>query len=130
MATKVHGRNGLIYVSGTEIVYGNTWEAAVTQDSAESMVFGDSWMTRAVGGLSWNGSITALHDQDSAVLYNAATAGTTVAVLMYPSRSSLANYVSGNAIFTDFRNTGTVRDMVTKTVTLVGDGSLTKVGNF
>ncbi len=130
MTTKVHGKNGLIYVSGAEIVYGNAWEYSITQDAAEAMVFGQTWMNRAAGGLDWKGSLTSLHDQDAAVLYGAVTAGTTVNVLIYPNRTSLTNYVSGTAIFTDFKDSGSVKDFVSKTVTLVGDGSLTKVGNM
>lgn len=99
MGAPLHGRNGLIYVSGTEISGANAWSLNITQDSVETPQFADTWKKRAVGFADWSGNITAWMHNDSKVITTAATAQVSVAIIIYPVRSDLADYFSGSAIF-------------------------------
>lgn len=124
---KVHGKNGLIYVSGTEIAYANAWDLTVDIDSAELAHFGSSWQEREAGINDWSGSITAWHDQDSKVLYDSAVAGEALALLIYPKRTDLTTYWSGDAIFS-FGSSGDMGAGVGQTANFVGAASLTITG--
>jgi hypothetical protein len=122
------GRNGLIYVSGHEIEGANSWELSLSQAAIEAMYFAKSWPDREAGTLDWSGSVNAVHDQDSKYLYTMATAGTTVALLIYPKRSDLTTYWSGNAIFSGFNSSGDLDNMVAQSADFSGSGSLTATG--
>jgi len=127
MGAPFHGKNGLIYVSGTEITGANAWNVAITQDSVETPQFGDSWKKRTVGMGDWSGSITAWQHDDAKLLADAATAGASVALLIYPSKNSLTDYYSGNGIF-GFSSDGGVDAAVGTTGDFVGDDTLTIAG--
>jgi hypothetical protein len=99
MGVPLHGKNGLIYISGTEITGANAWSLNITQDSIETPQFGDTWKKRVVGHSDWSGSVTAWMHTDSKIITNAATAGVSVALLIYPVRTDLTDYFSGSAIF-------------------------------
>ncbi len=126
--TVTAGRNGLIYVSGHEIEGANSWELSLSQAAVEAMYFAKSWPDRDAGILDWTGSINAVHDQDSKWLYSAATAGTTVALMIYPKRSDVTTYWSGNAIFGGFSSSGDLDNMVSQSSDFSGSGSLTATG--
>jgi len=128
MAAKVAGRNGLVYVSGGELTYANAWELTCDQEAVGGAHFGQGWMDNDAGMKTWGGTLTAWHDQDSQKLYSAATAGTTVALMIYPNRSDLTTYWSGNAIFTGFRSGGEMGGLVTQSCDYAGAGSLTATG--
>lgn len=126
--TKVAGRNGLIYVSGHEIEGANSWELSISQGAIEAAYFAQSWMSREAGMLDWSGSINAVHDQDSKYLYNAATSGANVALMIYPKRTDLTTYWSGSAVFGGFSSSGDMDNMVSQSCDFSGAASLTATG--
>ena len=97
MAWPKCGHNALVYVSGTEISGGNSWEITVDTETVELRKFGDDWVERCVTFNTASGSIESLDDVDT--LYGAATAGDSVSFLLYPDRATAGEYWSGNAIF-------------------------------
>ena len=121
------GKNGLIYVSGTEIVGANAWSISIESDAVEYSKFGDTWKGNFVGLKGWSGSIGALHDQSSKVLQNAAAATVVVALLIYPDRTSGSTFYSGNAIFS-FSSEASMDAAVGRSVDFTGDGALTPTG--
>jgi hypothetical protein len=125
--TFVHGKNGLIYLSGTELSAANAWNLKIDTDSAETSVFGDSWKSRQVGLNDWSGNVSGFHDQDSKPLQTAATAGVSVALLIYPKRSDLSTYYSGSAIFS-FSSEAGMDAAVGASADFVGNGALTMTG--
>lgn len=127
MAEKVHGKNGLIYVSGTQLTYANAWSIKIDTDSVEVPVFGDSWKSRLPGLNDWSGNVAGFHDQDGKTLQTAATAGVAVALLIYPKRTDLSTYYSGSAIFS-FGSEGGMDAAVGASADFVGDGALTLTG--
>lgn len=127
MGSPFHGKNGLIYVSGTEITGANAWSMSVATDSVETPQFGDSWKKRVVGMNDWSGSLTAFQHADTKLLFSAATAGASVALLIYPQRTNLSNYFSGNAIF-QFSSEGGVDAAVGGSADFVGNDTLAMEG--
>jgi len=125
---KVAGRNGMVYVSGHEITYGNAWELAVDQAAVGGAHFAQDWMDNEAGIISWSGSVTAWHDQDTKYLYDAAVAATSVTLKIYPKRTDLTTYWSGSAIFSGFRSSGDTGGLATQTADFTGAGSLTATG--
>ena len=127
MGAPVHGINGLIYVSGTELAGANAWSIDSTVDAAEAPEFGDTWKKHVAGLLTWSGSLSAWEQTDNQLLFQAATAGASVALLIYPVRSTLGDYYSGNAIFAA-SSAGDSSSAVSKNATFTGDGTLTITG--
>jgi hypothetical protein len=127
MGSPYHGKNGLIYVSGVELTGANAWTINITTDSVETPQFGDSWKKRVIGMNDWSGSLTAWGHSDSKLLLSAATAGSAQPLLIYPTRASLANYFSGNAIF-GANEGGGVSSAVDRSGDFVGNDTLTITG--
>ena len=122
-----HGLNGLIYMSGSEIAAANAWSINIDIDSVETPQFGDTFKKRVTGMGDWSGSISAWDDLTVKVLQNCATAQTSVALLIYPLRTDLTNYYSGNAIFS-FGSEGDTGSAVGDTADFVGNDTLTITG--
>ena len=127
MGVPITGKNGLIYVSGTEITGANEWSLDIAQDTLETPQFGDTFKKRIAIIASWAGSITAWLHQDSKVLTTAALAGISVALLIYPTKLDLTDYFSGNAIFSASLGGG-VSSGVNRSATFEGDDTLTITG--
>lgn len=127
MGAPYTGKDGLIYVSGTELVGANAWEINSSPNTNEAPEFGDTWMKHTTGLLTWSGSISAWDQSDEKTLFTAATAGTSVALLIYPNRSSLTDYYSGNAIF-GVDSSGSTSSTVARNGSFTGDGTLTAAG--
>ena len=127
MGAPIHGINGLVYVSGTELSGANAWSIDSTVDAAEAPEFGDTWKKHVAGLLTWSGSLSAWEQTDQKILFTAATSGTSVALLIYPVRGTLGDYYSGNAIFAA-SSAGDSSSAVSKNATFTGDGTLTITG--
>jgi len=125
--TAVHGINGLIYISGTEIFGANSWSLAITTQSAEYIKHGDSWVDRKAGVGDWSGNLTGWHDQALDSLQDMAVARTALALLIYPLRSDLTAYYSGNAIFS-FGSSSSTDAIVGISADFVSDGALAITG--
>lgn len=127
MGAPIHGFNGLIYIGGTELTGANAWNVAITKESAEAPQFGDAWKKRTMGQNDWSGSISAWEQEDEQIIATAATATTVTALLIYPSRSDLTNYYSGDAIF-GMNSDGSTGSTVAKNGDFVGHDTLTIAG--
>ena len=124
----MHGYNGLIYVSGTELTGANAWSLSISQDSVETPQFGDRWKKRVVGMNDWSGNITAWLHPNSKALTTAALAGVSVAILLYPTRADLTDYFSGNAIFTGVAIDTATGAAIGRNGDFVGNDTLTITG--
>jgi hypothetical protein len=127
MGAPIHGKNGLIYVSGTELIGANAWSIDMGLETAEAPKFGDTWKQHVAGLLTWSGTISAWEQTDEQLLVQAATAGIAVALLVYPARGTLTDYYSGDAIFGASAD-GSTTSAVAKNGTFTGDGTLTVAG--
>lgn len=127
MGNPVHGINALIYVSGTELVGGNSWSLSIDPNIVKTTEFGDTWEGALKGAKAWSGNINAYDHGDSKLLVDAATAAGSVALLIYPNRSDTGDYYSGNAIF-GASSDGNTSSAVNKNGAFTGDGTLTITG--
>ena len=128
MAVTGTGKNALIYISGTAFLYGNSWAINPTKPTFQYGHFGDAWKAAGDGIAQWGGSISASHDQDGKQLFTALTTDGSVALLVYPKKSDISTYYSGNAIFGGTPTTGPLEALVTQNADFVGDGALTATG--
>lgn len=127
MAGPTHGINGLVYISGAELSQANAWNLNIAQQSSESTAFGAAWVSRVVGPKDWSGSVSAWGELDSKLITDAATAGASVPILIYPDRNTLGSYYSGNAIF-GMNSDGGTSGPHNRNGDFVGGGALTAVG--
>ncbi len=127
MGAPYSGKDGMIYVSGTELVGANAWEINSTNEVSEAPEFQDTWKKHVTGLLTWSGTISAWDQADEQVLFTAATGGASVALLIYPDSGTLANYYSGNALFAA-GSSGSTSAAVAKNGDFTGDGTLTIAG--
>lgn len=127
MGTPRHGRNGLIYISGIELAGSNAWSIKIDVDTSEAGTFGDQWKNQLIGLLGWSGSVNAWDHVDSKLLADAAISGTPLPLVIYPLRTELTDYYSGNAIF-GMSSAGGMGGGITKDGDYTGDGTLTIAG--
>jgi len=122
MSLPICGDNAYIYVSGIALQGANAWSIDVATESVELRKFGDSWVDRCVSFNSWSGNIDAIDDIQT--LLNAATAGDSLPLYIYPDRGTTTEYYEGNAIF-GHGNSADMGSAVTPGASFEGDGSLT-----
>jgi len=122
MSLPVCGHNGYIYVSGIALQGANAWTIDVTTETVDLRKFGDSWIDKCVTFNGWSGSIEAIDDINT--LIDAASAGDSLPLYIYPDRSTTAEYYSGNAIFAHNAAADT-GSPVTVGASFEGDGALT-----
>jgi hypothetical protein len=127
MGAPYTGKDGLIYLSGTELLGANAWEINASPSTNPAPEFGDTWTKKTVSLLDWSGSVTAWDQGDEKVLFTMATAGVSVALLIYPTRDTLTSYYSGNAIF-GVDSSGSTSSTVARNGSFEGDGALTATG--
>ena len=125
--TPLAGKNGLIYVSGTELPGANAWSISIESDAVEYSKFGDTWKSNFVGLKGWSGSVGALHDNAGTILQNAAAATIVVALLIYPDRTDGTAYYSGNAIFS-FSSEASMDGAIGQSADFTGTGTLSATG--
>jgi hypothetical protein len=121
------GKNGLVYISATEIEGANAWSVSIEHDSIEYTHFGNTWKRNFSGLKGFSGSVGALHDHAADVLQDAAIADTTVALLIYPDRTDNTAYYSGSAVFS-FSSEASMDGPVGRSVDFTGDNTLTVTG--
>ena len=97
--TGKNGRNSLVYVSAAQLIGGTAWSLAIEHAAVQYASHGDEWQTTMSGLKAWSGSLTAWHDHAATVLYTAAAYDGLVALLIYPDRTDITAYYSGNAVF-------------------------------
>jgi len=127
MGAPRHGKNGLIYISGTEVLGANSWSLSVPSDSAETPRLGQTWKNNVKGMRGWSGSISAWDMDDANIISDAANYDGTVILLIYPNRAQATEYYHGNAIF-GMSAGGGVSAPVTQDGDFVGDGALGEFG--
>jgi len=127
MGAPYSGKNALIYLSGQELVGANAWSINSTNQASEAPQFNDTWMRQVPGLLNWGGNITAWDQGDESILFDMATAGVAIDMIIYPDRGTPANYYQGNAIF-GVNSSGSTSSPVDKTGDFVGDGALSVNG--
>jgi hypothetical protein len=128
VATAVASINGLVYVSGQELVGANAVAIGINTRTVEYITFGDTWVNNAAEISEFSGSLGAVHDQDAQILQTMVTARTAVSLLGYPSRTDLSTYYNASVIFTAFNHEQSLGAAVMQTAEFIGTGTLTLTG--
>jgi len=124
---RIHGKQGLIYLSGTALGEASAVTITQTVDSAEGPQFADTFTERAVGVFHWGGSISAWASATNKLLFDCAGAGFSVQLLAYPDRDDTADYYVGSVILS-FEHTQDVGSVASQTASFEGDGLLRATG--
>lgn len=124
---RIHGKRGLIYLSGVELLEASAVTISHTTDSEEGPSFGDQYPLRAVGLFHWAGTITSWAVASQKAIQNAAQAGFSIPLLAYPHRADKSDYYSGN-IVVSFEHGIDVGSIQGITASYEGDGDLNTIG--
>lgn len=119
MGSRVHGRNGRLYVAlssgGTAepIAFLNSWSVQFTTDKVDVTSFGDTNKTYVAGLPDSTGDYAGFWDTDQNDLYQAAQDGVARKFYLYPDRANNnTDYYFGTAFF-DFGVSAQVDGAVT-----------------
>ena len=119
MSNCITGKNGALSVDGTNIAQLVSWTITQTADTVEASYMGEDWKCVKPGMFSWEGSAEAVFDTTATY----PTIGAEVAVIAYEAGTTQT--YSGNAIVTSIETAAGVEDMITTSLSFVGDGTLT-----
>jgi len=125
--TAMNGKNGLIYVSDTQIYGANTWSVDLSHDNTEYSVMDDAWKSNFSGLKGYSVTIGAVADQATKALYTAAAYDGLCTWSVYPQSNDITTYYSGSAIF-GMGASGEMGSAVMRTATGVGSGTLAATG--
>jgi hypothetical protein len=118
------GHDAYIYIDGNALQGANAWDLSIPSETVEQRKFGDSWVERDKTFNDASGSIDAIDDVK--ILYDAATASSSVLTYIYPNRSTTGEYWYGNAHFGASAD-GSVDSNASAAGDWVGDGTWTWV---
>lgn len=69
--TKIHGKNGAIYIGATKVAVKSEWSLALNRDYVDATVFGDTNKTYLTGLKDISGTYAGLLDTSGDLLVNA-----------------------------------------------------------
>lgn len=117
MATRIHGRNGIVYMSATSaaaaspVAFLSDWSISFSVDKQDVTAMGDQNKIYVSGLPDASGDFSGFYDQDSNQTYTAATDGLPRNFYLYPSTSKSTQYFWGT-ILADMEVSGGVGDAV------------------
>jgi len=126
---KVTCVDALVYWGGNTLPERNeasiSWSTDVA--TAKSFVSGIStaFQSKSPTWKDWNVQLNGYYDDSDRTIVDDAVAGTTRQVVVYATRSNLANYWYGNAFLTDLDTTINTDDYSELNVKAEGTGTLT-----
>jgi hypothetical protein len=94
---KLHGSGGKLYLNGSLVVTGVSWQVSVSRDYADISVYGDAGKVFAAGLRAVDGAFSGIYDGDGDMIV-AANALDLVPISLYASSSKLV--ASGNGYVT------------------------------
>lgn len=122
---KHSGRNGVLKVGGSDLECTQGWEVTETMGTIEADCMGDTHQSYVNDLITWGGSMTFLHDE-AATVQPTLVLGSVLAAEFYDEgEGSGANYLSGNIRITEIGRPVNKGEVVTRSVSFVGDGVLT-----
>jgi hypothetical protein len=115
------GKSGALSVDNgaTNVAQLVSWTITQSADTVEASYMGEDWKCVKPGMFSWEGSAEAVFDTDATY----PLIGAEVAIVAYED-TAVQTY-SGNAIITSIETSAGVEDMITVSLSFVGDGTLT-----
>lgn len=121
------GSEGTVHVGTTAIAEIRSYSVSETADTIEDTTMGDSARTYKSSLKSFNGSIDVYWDETDTTGQGALTVGSEVTIKFYPEGASTGDtFYSGSAIVTGLTINGSFDGMVEASITVQGNGALTK----
>jgi hypothetical protein len=119
------GKSGALSIGVANVAQLVSWTITQSADTVEASYMGQDWKCVKPGMFSWEGSAEAVFDTTATY----PTIGAPVAIIAYESGSetggTLVSTYSGDAIITSIETSAGVEDMITVSLSFVGDGTLT-----
>ena len=118
------GKSGALSIGVANVAQLVSWTITQSADTVEASYMGQDWKCVKPGMFSWEGSAEAVFDTDATY----PTIGAEVAIIAYESGAgggTLVSTYSSDAIITSIETAAGVEDMITVSLSFVGDGELT-----
>lgn len=128
MGTRVHGRNGIVYLqgAGAEAVLlsqAADWDISIDHDIVDVGVMGDDWAYKLRGVNKWSGSLNGTVDTTSKVPWDSALANTSRKFYLYVDKNVPASYYYG-LVWPKLSLKGGIGSAVTFACSIDGDGPI------
>lgn len=121
------GSEGTVHVGTTAIAEIRSYSVSETADTIEDTTMGDTSRTYKSSLKSFTGSIDVFWDETDTTGQGALTVGSEVTIKFYPEGASTGDaFYSGSAIVTGLTINGSFDGMVEASITVQGNGALTK----
>ena len=113
------GKSGALSIGVANVAQLVSWTITQSADTVEASFMGADWKCVKPGLASWEGSAEAVFDTTATY----PTIGAEVTIVAYED-TAVQTY-SGDAIITSIETSAGVEDMITVSLSFVGDGTLT-----
>lgn len=121
------GSEGTVHVGTTAIAEIRSYSMTETADTIEDTVMGDSSRTYKSSLKSFSGSVDVYWDETDTSGQQAMSVGSEITIKFYPEGATSADtYYYGSAIVTGLTINGSFDGMVEASLTVQGNGALTK----
>lgn len=122
-----HGNDGVVKIGANEVANIQSFSITETIASAMASSMGDTWESRVTGLKDWQAEITVWWDAGDTNGQEALTVGAAVTVDFYPQGDAPSDvYYSGVGVVTEVGNEASKADIVTRSITVLGNGALTR----
>lgn len=125
--------DALVYFAGTILPERNEATVSWDTDVAEARPFVDSlsvaFSDKQPTWKDWSVSLSGYYDDTDDTVVDAAIAGTTDTIIVYPTRANLTNYWYGTAFLASVEQTVTSEDYSELGCEAEGSGALTWINN-
>jgi predicted secreted protein len=121
------GSEGTVHVGTSAIAEIRSYSVSESADTIEDTVMGDTSRTYKSSLKSFTGSVDVYWDETDTTGQGALTVGSEVTIKFYPEGATSGDtYYSGSAIVTGLTINGSFDGMVEASITVQGNGALTK----
>ena len=121
------GSEGTVHVGTSAIAEIRSYSVSESADTIEDTVMGDTSRTYKSSLKSFTGSVDVYWDETDTTGQGALTVGSEVTIKFYPEGATSGDtYYSGSAIVTGLTINGSFDGMVDPSITVQGNGALTK----
>lgn len=112
----ISGKNGALSLAGANVAQLTSWTITQSAETIEGNYMGEAWRCVKPGTQSWEGTCEALFDTS----HDYVDIGAEVALIAYETGTTTT--YSGNVVITSIETTATNEDMITTSISFVGDG--------
>ena len=121
------GNEGTVTVGANAIAEIRSYSIEQGSDTVEDTTMGDTWRSRKPTLRTWSGTVEVYWDELDTTGQGAMEVGSEITLNVYPEGNTTGdNFYGGSCIVTGFNVTGSFDGMVEATLTVEGNGVLTR----